>query len=451
MKSSEVKRFESFSKPRQNWPGLGIISWQGQLPVHWEIVPGRIIFRERKEKNEGLQVQKVLSLSYGRIIVKPPEKLTGLVPESFETYQIVYPGDIIIRPTDLQNDKTSLRIGQSSDHGIITSAYIDLVVSKTLNSRFYYYYLHYLDISKVIYHLGSGLRQNLNYDDFKTFPLPKPPFGEQCDIVTYLDFKCTQIDYFIEKKQKLIDLLKEKKQAIINNTVTKGLHPGVTMKPSKVEWLGDVPADWEIWKMTRLTYRIGDGLHGTPIYDDTTDIPFINGNNLRNGEIVVDNKTRSVSLSEYRKHKLDLKEGTVLMSINGTIGNLAIYRPMKLILGKSAAYLECRPQILNRFLFYVLHSTELINHYLSITESTTIKNVSLESLRNTRVAIPSVNEQQEIIDYLDGITTNTSEAVKSIAEEIILIREYKDALVAEVVTGKIDVSKWSSNNIAEVE
>ncbi len=110
--------------------------WIGEIPEHWEIKPGFTIVDERCEKNIGLKEKIVLSLSYGRVVVKPKEKLTGLVPESFETYQLVYPGDIIIRPTDLQNDKTSLRTGLSKNTGIITSAYINLNVKNQFSNAY---------------------------------------------------------------------------------------------------------------------------------------------------------------------------------------------------------------------------------------------------------------------------------------------------------------------------
>lgn len=128
---------------------------------HIGIQIGFTVIKERSEKNLGMKEAQVLSLSYGRIIVKPQDKLHGLVPESYETYQLVYPGDIIIRPTDLQNDKTSLRTGQAFDKGIITSAYINVRPINDALARYVHYYLHALDISKVIYALGSGLRQNL--------------------------------------------------------------------------------------------------------------------------------------------------------------------------------------------------------------------------------------------------------------------------------------------------
>ncbi len=124
-------------------------AWLGEIPAHWYMGPGFSAFRKKHVKNTGMQEKTVLSLSYGRIVVKPPEKLHGLVPSSFETYQIVEPGDIIIRSTDLQNDWNSLRIGLVKNRGIITSAYICLKTTEKLLPEYGYLVLHSFDLMKV--------------------------------------------------------------------------------------------------------------------------------------------------------------------------------------------------------------------------------------------------------------------------------------------------------------
>lgn len=201
------------------------IEWLGNIPEQWNIKPGLTIFSENKRDNKGMKEDQVLSLSYGNIIIKPPEKLVGLVPESFETYQLVEPGDIIIRCTDLQNDKTSLRTGLAKDKGIITSAYLNLKVRKKQNPRYWHYYLHSLDTTKVIYKFGSGLRQNLSFLDFKRLPIFDITTDEQTTIANFLDQKTAQIDQAIAIKEKQIALLNERKQILIQNAVTRGLNP----------------------------------------------------------------------------------------------------------------------------------------------------------------------------------------------------------------------------------
>jgi type I restriction enzyme S subunit len=170
-----------------------------------------------------LKEKTVLSLSYGRIVIKPADKLHGLVPESFETYQIVNAGDIIIRPTDLQNDHTSLRVGMVRDRGIITSAYLALRATAGLSSEFGFQFLYVWDTTKAIYGYGSGLRQNLDFSHFKRMPVAVPPLVEQNAIVRFLDWANRRLEQAIRAKRKVIALLNEQKQAIIQRAVTQGL------------------------------------------------------------------------------------------------------------------------------------------------------------------------------------------------------------------------------------
>ena len=161
----------------------------------------------------------------------------GLVPESFETYQIAEPGDIILRTTDLQNDHTSLRVGRVRQRGIITSAYLNLRVQPGMCAEYGYQFLNVWDLTKNIYAFGSGLRQNLDFSHFKRMPIVIPPPDEQETIVRFLDYHDRLIRKYIRAKQKLIALLTEQKQAIIQHAVTRGLSPDVKLKPSGVDWL----------------------------------------------------------------------------------------------------------------------------------------------------------------------------------------------------------------------
>ncbi|EPQ4128521.1 restriction endonuclease subunit S [Proteus mirabilis] len=196
------------------------VDWIGEIPEHWDIVPGFTVFKEGKDSNKGMIESQVLSLSYGNIIIKPEEKLVGLVPESFETYQIALPGDIIIRCTDLQNDKTSLRTGIVRNKGIITSAYLNLRLKTEHSAEFMHYFLHVLDITKTIYRFGSGLRQNLSYNDFKHMRILMPPKAEQIEIVNYINNQVEVTESSIDLIKNKIEKLKEYKTTLINSAVT---------------------------------------------------------------------------------------------------------------------------------------------------------------------------------------------------------------------------------------
>jgi len=195
-------------KPYPAYADSGI-SWLGQVPKHWEILPALAVYRPKLIKNTGMIENTVLSLSYGRIVVKPVEKLHGLIPESFETYQIVDAGNIIVRTTDLQNDHTSLRVGHVDRRGIITSAYMCLEATVRITSKFGYQFLNTYDLLKIIYGYGSGLRQNLDFRDIKRMPVLVPPKIEQVAIVRFLDHADKLTRRYTLAKQKLIKLLEE--------------------------------------------------------------------------------------------------------------------------------------------------------------------------------------------------------------------------------------------------
>ncbi len=196
------------------------VDWIGQVPKHWEVFPLFYLYHENKNKNIGNMNSNLLSLSYGNIIKKDIETTFGLLPESFENYQIVKSGDIILRLTDLQNDKRSLRTGLVSEEGIITSAYIGLRNTKKVINKYMHYLLHCYDLKKVFYSMGSGLRQSLNFSDIRRIPLLLPPYEEQRSIVDKLKVKQSEIDKTKENIQKQIEKLKEYRKILIHEAVT---------------------------------------------------------------------------------------------------------------------------------------------------------------------------------------------------------------------------------------
>ena len=196
------------------------IEWVGMIPAHWPVHPVYTYFGERKNKNRFGVEDNLLSLSYGRVIRKDINTSDGLLPESFNTYNIVEAGDIIIRPTDLQNDKRSLRTGLVKEHGIITSAYIDLCPIKKVDSRYFHFLLHAYDVMKVFYNMGNGVRQGLNYSEFSRLMVFEPSYDEQVAIADHLDAKCAEIDDTIVQKQEQLSTLEAYKKSLIYEYVT---------------------------------------------------------------------------------------------------------------------------------------------------------------------------------------------------------------------------------------
>ena len=196
------------------------IEWVGDIPVHWTISRFAYFFAEHNISNKGVNHQNLLSLSFGKIIRKNIDSCDGLLPASFETYQIVEPGNIIFRFTDLQNDHKSLRVGLVNEKGIITSAYTCVQGNKETLPKFAFYMLHSYDIKKVFYKLGGGMRQSLNYRTIKDMKVVFPPIDEQKEIAAYLDEKCAKIDAILEKINTEVERLKELKRSLINEVVT---------------------------------------------------------------------------------------------------------------------------------------------------------------------------------------------------------------------------------------
>ncbi len=196
------------------------IAWVGDIPTHWIMHPLYYYFIERKNKNAWGQETNLLSLSYGKIIRKDINTNEGLLPESFNTYNIIEQNDIIIRPTDLQNDKRSLRTGIAREHGIITSAYIAMKAIRPLNADYFHYLLHAYDVMKVFYNMGNGVRQGLNFSEFSRLMVIEPPIEEQNAIVVYLREKCDEIDLAIAEKKQQIETIEEYKKSLIFEYVT---------------------------------------------------------------------------------------------------------------------------------------------------------------------------------------------------------------------------------------
>ena len=388
----------------------------------------------------------VLSLSYGQIVVKPPEKLHGLVPESFETYQIVEPSDIIVRPTDLQNDWNSLRFGLSRNRGIITSAYMCLYTKDIVTREYGHLLLHTYDLKKVFYGLGSGLRQNLSWMDFKYLPCLVPPPPEQAAIVEYLDKTTAKIDEAIDKNQRLIELLKELKAILINQAVTKGLKPNVPMRDSGVEGLGEVPVHW---KMRRLKYATDMRVSNVDkhIKEGEKAVRLCNYVDVYKNDYISEQMNfMRVTATAEEIGRFRLKEGDVLITKDSETWNdigvpaLVTEAASDLISGYHLALL--RPQtneLAGGYLLRALQSKNLAYQFHVEAKGVTRYGLSQDSIKSVWLPIPPFPEQTAIAEYLNETTAEIDEAIDKKQRLIELLKELKPITIAEAVTGKIKV------------
>jgi type I restriction enzyme S subunit len=407
------------------------VEWIGKVPADWRVEPGRQCLYENKDKNTGMKESTVLSLSYGRVIVKDEDKLTGLVPESFETYQIVQPGDIIVRGTDLQNDMTSLRTGLARNTGIITSAYINLRPKAEIDPAFLHYLLHSYDVKKVFYALGSGLRQNLSYDDFKYLRLPIPSPVEQRTIVAFLNEKCAKVDEAVRIKEEQIQLLRERRQIMIQEAVTRGLNPDAPLKDSGVEGVGMIPAHWEVkpcryaFRSVRRSDRDGSEIKLSVTQKRgivPTDEMEEHSNQARDYDDFQICHPNDLVLNKYKAHL-----GVFWMSpVRGIItNNYTVFRPLRGIVSK---YFEV-----------LFHSAPYITIFRNTVYGVTEGMAPLYT--GDFYALPAICppevEQLAILKHIAREGAKFEHAIDIKQQQIAALKEYKTSLIDAAVTGKI--------------
>ena len=430
-----MKRYESYKDSG--------VKWLGEIPGHWEVYKLKYLFRLNKIKNVGNKCNTILSLSYGKIIIKK-DLNEGLTPESYESYQLLNKGDIVIRSTDLQNDHTSLRTGLVKSDGAITSAYIGL---KNLNvnlydSRYYHYFLHDWDITKAIYNEGKGLRQSLNWDDIKNMLLPVLDINEQTAIANYLDSVTSKIDEAISQQQKMIDLLNERKQIIIQNAVTKGLDPNAKMKDSGVEWIGEIPENWEVRRLNSIgRFSKGgnisrdqlteDGKCEAILYGDIYTKYYIKASIIRN------HITEKTAMNSVR-----IKSGDILMTGSGEtkedIGKTIMFDSQIAYIGGDVILFR-QNKMDSLFLSYALNSMYAKVYRYKESKGEIVVHIYSNALKSMKIAAPPMNEQSSIVKYLNRHFLQIDESITSCNKMISLLQERKQIIINDVVTGKVKV------------
>jgi len=408
-----------------------VLDWIGGFPERWEVGALGAHMRPNRSDNRGMKQSRVLSLSYGRVIVKPEEKLRGLVPASFETYQVLEPGDIVIRPTDLQNDRQSLRVGQTWLSGIITSAYISVRPLPGFDSRYAAYLLSAYDFLKVFYGFGSGLRQNLDFRHIKRIPIPIPPEVEQRCIVRYLDHAELRIARAIASKGAVLSRLSEARAAVVAGSVLgaggeRALHGGLGYL---------VPDSWDVAPFWSVAPEISiSGVVGRELLS-----VFLGRGVIRYSESSGQVHKPSLDLSKYQ---LVLPGDLVLNNQQAWRGSVGVSSFEGIV---SPAYIVCRltKRLDAQYANFLFRSPALINQFVLASRGvgSIQRQVHRQSLRNVRVPIPPVEEQVSISNMLRDRTAGIDSATESVRQEIALLKEYRVKLISDVVTGKLDVTK----------
>lgn len=416
-------------------------AWLGEIPSHWELLPGKAIFLENKRKNWDNSESFVLSLSYGRIIPKI-NKDEGLVPDNYSNYQIIDPNFIIIRCTDLQNDKVSLRTGLVRHHGIISGAYLGLIPRRGNNPIYLHYVLYYWDVSKELYRYGSGLRQSLSWFDIKYLQIPIPPICEQEAIVEYLDNVIAEIDKAIEAKERIIAALEERRKIIITEAVTRGINPNVPLRESGIEWLGQIPAHWETIPV-RHVFEFRNGYTPSkinPSFWSNGTIPWFRMEDIRKSGRKLERAIQYITPAALNNGGT-FDVGSFIMAIcTASIGEHAMLIADSLA-NQQFANLKIRKSLSARFdsqfIFYYMY---VLGKYCRDTaNTTTFQYADMTLVKNFLVPIPSLEEQKNLVEYLDYNTKGIDLAIVQQKRLIDLLRERKNIIINEIVTGKVKV------------
>ena len=419
------------------------VQWLGEIPSHWDMQRWRFLLTENKVKNTDCKEKVQLQFKYGDIVRKANQDEDADVLEAISKYTVVAPDDIMINGLNLNYDFISQRVAQVRENGVITSAYVSLRPTSLACSRYYTYFLKSMDFKKMFHGMGTGIRLTLSYNELKNQFIPFPAIIEQQAIADYLDTATAKIDEAIAQQQKMIDLLNERKQIIINNAVTKGLNPDVPMKDSGVDWIGEIPEHWEICKLKRVANGFSNGTSATQITFGTTPYSVTRIETISTGSINYDKVgyvKKDSSLNRYL-----LKKNDVLISnINSfeRVGNCAIYDGQhELYHGMNLLRITPLDNIVPEYLLYSLKSANYMGQMRRACKPA-INQVSVPSsvVKGIIITFPPLSEQEEIAIYCSRALQCIEDSVDNCKKQISLLQERKQIIINDVVTGKIKVS-----------
>ena len=416
------------------------IEWIGEIPEGWEVSQLKYATRWKSEK--GCPDAPVLSLYRDFGVVPKDSRDDNHNVTSLDTsnYKVVDIGDLVINKMKAWQGSMAV----SDYRGIVSPAYhVCSITSNKVNKRYLHHLLRNPAYLPEYARLSTGMRigqWDLGFDDFKNIPFLIPPLDEQAKIADYLDNGCASLDAMLSKTCSSIEEYKKLKQAVITQTVTKGVRGEREMKDSGVEWIGEIPEEWNRCKLKNISIDIGDGLHGTPKFDDSGEVYFINGNNFSSEYVEPKFDTKKLCLEESLNYpKPELTEQTIMISLNGSYGKVCLYRYFPMLLGKSAGYITLLPSINRRYVRYYLSSTPAQIIMTLSLNGTTIPNLSLNTLYNFPTILPSASEQAEIADYLDAKCAEIDGLIAKKEQLVKELESYKKSLIYEVVTGKREV------------
>jgi type I restriction enzyme S subunit len=414
------------------------VPWLGEVPEHWRLQRMKTLLRERAQK--GFPDEPLLAATQSKGVVRKEryENRTVLALKDLHLLKLVRVGDFVISLRSFQGG-----IEFAREQGIISPAYTILYATAP---EMHGYLARLFKSAPYVDNLSlfvTGIRQgqNIDFEQLARAVVPVPPHAEQAAIGRFLDHADRRIRRYIRAKQKLIKLLEEQKQAIVHRAVTRGLDPNVRLKPSGVEWFGDVPAHWEVLTLRRVITRAVDGPHHSPRYLDRG-IPFLSARNIKADRWSLGD-AKYISEADYAEFSKRVvpEVGDVLYTKGGTTGVArAVDLRFRFQVWVHVAVLKVqRHKVLPEYLALVLNSPRCYEQAQLFTRGATNQDLGLGRMKGIVLALPQLSEQKALLRLIEERTRALNDAAERARREIELLREYRVRLIADVVTGKLDV------------
>lgn len=411
------------------------LDWLGDIPNSWNLLANKHIFKLKKilvgKKSEEYEL---LSLTLKGIIKRDMDNPEGKFPAEFNTYQEVKIGDFVFCLFDVE--ETPRTVGLSIHNGMITGAYTVFETSAEFNSKFLYYFYLNLDLNKRLKPLYRGLRNTIPKESFMGFKTFVPPYEQQYFISCYLDIKTAQIDEAIDIKKQEINLLKERKQIIIQKAVTQGLDPNVPTKESGVDWIGKIPEHWEVRRskflFTQRKERAWEDdiqLSATQAYGVIPQEQY---------EALTGKRVVKIQLHlDKRKH---VEKDDFVISMRSFQGGLERAWSRGCI-RSSYVVLRTLQDIDPTFYGYVL---KLPSYIAALQQTASFirdgQDLNFDNFSQVDLFIPPIHEQREIANYVSSFMTSSDDVIELLLAQIEKLKEYKTTLINSAVTGKIKIT-----------
>lgn len=418
------------------------IAWIGEIPEEWEIHPNKRIMSKQKNICAKYCGQKVLSLTMNGVIIRDIENPSGKMPLTFDGYQYVNKGNLLMCLFDI--DVTPRCIGIINNDGVTSPAYSQFKLRDIAHGKYYYYYYLNLDYTKELLHLAKNLRHSLTESQLGEIYVPLPKLKEQIRIAGYLDNKCSKIDETIQKEKQVIEKLKQYKQSVITEAVTKGLDSDVKMKYSGVEWIGEIPEHWSIsrfsfetWVRARLGWK---GLKADEYVQDG--YIFLATPNIKNKDIDFVNVNYIDEFRYEESPEIKLSIGDVLLTKDGsTLGtvNVVRYLPKGATVNSSIAVITPGSNLDGIFLMYQIKGDYIKKIIENKKDGMGVPHLFQKDINKIYITLPPIEEQKQIATYLDKKCASIDKAISNKEKLIEKLTEYKKSLIYECVTGKREV------------